>query len=422
MRHRWIILSLVALFLLGPFISHLHKSCGTARGDWLSIYHIAEYTLRTGNLQVDEQTDDKLVITERYPPIARPLLLLFALLPKEISAVLSFLLFASLYAWSVVQISTLYPETGELSARTARLWPAMLVAPYIWADLTAGNLTSILLWSVTAAFVWSERGRPWRAGVALSVGILLKMIPAICLIHFALHRQWRVLAGSIAGVVFLGLLPSLAIFRPGSLAEYHSHWYRAEFAKFSPLRVIDQPVECTYQNQAWPRTMIRLFVPVNSGHAGDPFSITIAQPPRWLLKVAYLLIVFISLLAFCWVLWRTKQSLIPSSIMGSFSLCVGAMLWFSPWVASYYFSLAIWPLAAVVARMARQKSTALSDRLPWLVLLIWLLAMPGLASQFLRACSVNLLALAFVLVSVAFWLIGDSRTRGTPSDSGPVQR
>ncbi|HUN82033.1 MAG TPA: hypothetical protein VMV81_11065, partial [Phycisphaerae bacterium] len=85
-RVAWIVAVLILLHW--PFIGHIHKALGKGHGDWLSIYNIARHSVETGQLRAAET--EETVITERYPPIARPLLMLLGLPPKNVSAVLSF--------------------------------------------------------------------------------------------------------------------------------------------------------------------------------------------------------------------------------------------------------------------------------------------------------------------------------------------
>ncbi|MFQ5502673.1 MAG: glycosyltransferase family 87 protein [Phycisphaerae bacterium] len=392
----WIILGV--LLLAGPFASHLHKSHNPDRphGDWYSIYSIGRYSIETGDLEADEA--EPIVRTQRYPPITRPLLMLMALLPKTPAAVLSFVLFAGLYAGCARHVSRIF-----LNPSAQARWPAaaislVLVAPYLWSDLTAGNLTSVLLASVTGAFVLEKRGRPWLAGMALSIGILLKIIPVLCLLYFLVRRRWRVAWGVAAGILLIGVLPSLAIFGPRKLCDYHGYWYRTQFSEFTPLNTIDRPIECTYQNQAVVRTMVRLFTHTNAGSSSRPFYITIAQPPRIVLKLGYGIIMAASGLALLIRLWRTRKEHESSIARADYALCVGSMLWFSPWIGSYYYTLALWPAAALLGNILTHVDDPVPRHPARRTLLLWLIAMPAIASRFLRACGIHTLAAALLLL------------------------
>jgi hypothetical protein len=390
-RTRWICVIAAGLFLLGPFIGNMRKSLWSNRGDWLSIYNIAEHSVRTGKLQADES--EKIVRTQRYPPITRPMLMLFALPPKPVSAVLSFALFAVLYGWSARKVAEVFPPPTVAHKTVAGAVAVAVVAPYIWADLTAGNLTSVLLASVTGAYVFAQSGKPLRAGVILSVGIMLKMIPGLCLIYFLFQKQWRVFAGVVLGVLLLGVLPSLLIFGPTQLIDYHDYWYHEEFAKFTPMRTIEQPVECTYQNQAFVRTLIRLFTHTNAGHSGDPFYIQVADLSQLSLKAIYVAVMFASLGGLVWFCWRSTQRGGDAGAE-AYALCVGSMLWMSPWAGSYYFSLAIWPVMALASRLGRPEGSR------W-ALVVWFAAMPTLASLTLRAYSPSMFATLLILIALA---------------------
>jgi hypothetical protein len=399
-RHWFAIAAMAIAFLAPPMASHLHKALRTQHGDWLSIYNIAVFSVDTGELQADPADD--VIRTQRYPPIARPLLMLFALPPKAVSAVLSFALFVGLYGWCAAKLSRHFLSPTPAGRPLGVALCIALTAPYIWADLTASNLTSVLLWSVTAAFVLAQRGRPWRAGAALSIGIMLKMIPAVCLAYFLFRKQWRVLGGAVAGIFLLGLLPSLLLFGPRKLYDYHRYWYTQEFAKYSPLRTIDQPVECTYQNQAIVRTMVRLFTPTNAGHSWDPFYLQIAEPPRWAIKAAYISLMGASLAALLWILWRSRGDTSAGASGMCYALCVGTMLWLSPWAGSYYFSLAMWPVVALVGVLVQANDGTRRSPFVSFALLFWIAAMLSLASQTLRALGISMTATLVLLIAVTW--------------------
>lgn len=397
-RFRIVWLLLAAIFLAGPFASHLHKSFNTERphGDWYSIYSIAEYSMKTGELQADEGED--IVRTQRYPPITRPLLMLFAVPPKAVSAVVSFALFGGLYVWCAARVSAFFFRPTSQARWVGIAFALGLVLPYVWADLTAGNLTSVLLASVTGAFVLAAGGKPFRAGIVLSIGIMLKIIPVLCLLYFLVRRKWGVAWGVAAGVVVIGVIPSLAIFGPSKLWNYHGYWYRTQFSVYTPMNAIDNPVECTYQNQAVVRTMIRLFTRTNAGSSGHPFYVTIAELPRVAIKIAYATLMTLSGLGFLAWLYRTRHA---DSAPAVYAVCVGSMLWFSPWIGSYYYSLALWPAAALLGNLltvaAEPRTVRWSDR----ALLVWLAAFPAIGSYFLRACGIHTLASLCLLVAIA---------------------
>lgn len=403
-RARIVFWVIVAATLAGPLASHLHKAFDPERphGDWFSIYSIAQYSWDTGELEADEADDT--VRTQRYPPITRPMLMLLAIPPKGVSAVLSFALFAGLYGWCAWQVSRICLGPTPHGRIAGAALAVGLVLPYAWSDLVAGNLTSVLLASVTGAFVLAERGRPFRAGLVLSVGIMLKIIPVLCLLYFVMRRKWAVAWGVGAGIVAFGVLPSLALFGPQRLVDYHGYWYREHFSMYTPMRVIDRPIECTYQNQAVVRTMVRLFTPINAGSSGRPFHITIAEPPRWVIKAAYIAIMGITGLAFVGWQWHIRRDKTPGASPTGYAMCVGAMLWFSPWVGSYYYSLAMWPAAALAGHVLRNLDEPRAARWSQRALLLWVAAMPAIGSYFLRACGVHTATAGVLLIALAAML------------------
>lgn len=408
------------ILLLGPFISHWHKAFHPDRphGDWYSIYSIAKYSTDTGELEANEA--DPIVRTQRYPPITRPMLMLMAVVPKAVSAVLSFFLFVALYLWSARQVSRIFFAPTKGSRPIGVALALGLVLFYVWADLTAGNLTSVLLASVTGAYVLADRGRPLRAGCVLSIGIMLKIIPVLCLLYFVARRKWRVAWGVALGVVLLGILPTLMLFGPQKLWDYHGYWYRTQFLGYTPINTIDHPTECAYQNQSVVRTMVRLFTDVNAGSTNRPFKITIAQLPRTVLKAAYLAIMLTTGLALLWYLWRTRGENSARANAETYALCVGSMLWFTPWVGSYYYTLAIWPAAGLLGCLLDETRDPSRTRWARRALVLWLLAMPAIGSQLLRAWGTHTWCAAVMLIALAAaYRYAPNRITNRPERSRP---
>lgn len=415
-RRRYAAAALLLLVLFLPtFLSHLHKALRTDHGDWLSIYNIALHSRQTGELAAD--ASEPIVRTQRYPPIARPLLMLMAVPPKSVSAVLSFLLFAACYLVSAACISRVTLSPRPQDRPLAMLVAIGFVLPYAWSDLANGNVTSVLLASVTLAYVLAERGRGTSAGVVLSVGILLKMVPAVCLMHFLVRRQWRVGVGVVVGVVAIGLLPTFAVFGVRRTIDYHRVWYEQEFVRLAPAKTIDDAVECGYRNESVVRTLVRFLTPVQVGDVGREFRVSVAAWSPGAIKLTYAAVMTATAAAWLTFLWWMRRATAPVARAGCYSLCVGAMVWFSPWVYVYYFALAMWPALALLGHSIRAGERSRPATLARAALILWLVALPAVASPFLRACSVHLWAMAVVLLALG---LAVRREAVTPPAAGAI--
>jgi alpha-1,2-mannosyltransferase len=81
----------------------------------------------------------------------------------------------------------------------------------LWELLFIGQVNVFILFSIFLAWTWREK-HPYRAGIALSVGVLLKITPILFLPYFLITRNFKAIGG-----LFLGLatLVILAILRYG---------------------------------------------------------------------------------------------------------------------------------------------------------------------------------------------------------------
>ena len=96
--------------------------------------------------------------------------------------------------------------------------------PLVSADIGRGQVTTMLLLSFVGFAALLARGRPFAAGLALSVGVTIKVFPAVGLLVPVLRRDWSCLAGFVAGMAVLAVALPLAVFGPERfVAEYRDY-------------------------------------------------------------------------------------------------------------------------------------------------------------------------------------------------------
>jgi hypothetical protein len=78
------------------------------------------------------------------------------------------------------------------------------------------------------------------------------------------------------------------------------------------------------------------------------------------------------------------------------------MLWLSPWAGSYYFSLAMWPVVALVGVLVQANDGTRRSPFVSFALLFWIAAMLSLASQTLRALGISMTATLVLLIAVTW--------------------
>jgi hypothetical protein len=144
-----------------------------------------------------------------HPPTAFVLALPVAWLPWKAAAAV----------WAGLMLAAIGAAWWALGARwelAAALAPATLLWPP--AAWSLGQLTP--LWLLAIALAWRWRAYPGRAGAAVGVAALTKLLPTLCLGPFLVVRRLRAAAG-FAIVAAVGLLLLVAL-RAGVLARYVS--------------------------------------------------------------------------------------------------------------------------------------------------------------------------------------------------------
>lgn len=73
-------------------------------------------------------------------------------------------------------------------------------------SLRLGQVDGLIVLLIALSFLALRQGKPWLIGAPLAGAAILKLSPAIIVGYFAWRREWRVVAGAIAGgVILLGL-------------------------------------------------------------------------------------------------------------------------------------------------------------------------------------------------------------------------
>jgi hypothetical protein len=126
--------------------------------------------------------------------------------------------------WLVSNLAFL-AATIWLLARLTRFGVAQitLLAFAGWGSLHSnfllGQYYVFLLFLLTLAFYWIDRGPDFAGGLTLGVAFGLKLYSAPFLLFFAVKRRWRAAAGMAAASVALGLL-AIAIFGWAEVASF----------------------------------------------------------------------------------------------------------------------------------------------------------------------------------------------------------
>ncbi|HKJ25909.1 MAG TPA: glycosyltransferase 87 family protein, partial [Myxococcota bacterium] len=192
--------------------------------------------------------------TERYLPSFQVLLAPLGALPIEAAAAVWLALALASYGTLV----WLFAGVFGVSPR-AQVPAWLCVAPFVVSNVTLGQNGPLLLALSTAGVAASVRGRDERAGAALAVAGLFKVLPtALLVIPLGLGRIGRTVAGAaLAGALVAGAM-ILAI---GPDAAFHDslRWVTEVRGEQAPHRLIESVRSLRYNNQGLAVTMARTF-------------------------------------------------------------------------------------------------------------------------------------------------------------------
>ena len=141
-------------------------------------------------------------------------------------AVLPFVL--GLFFWNTVNALAIFFSLRALLLREQWATAQILVALPTLRSLQSSQSNALVAGLMIAAFVCLERGLIWRGGLAIALGAIIKIFPAVALI-FALPNKDRVrtIMVTILWTMILIGLPLLVI-RPNVLAAQYQSWAALE--------------------------------------------------------------------------------------------------------------------------------------------------------------------------------------------------
>ncbi len=168
----------------------------------------------------------------KYSPFAALVFVPFALLPYSIASVLYYLLVSVGAIYLLLFIAFFFnsfqTHIGKFVNSKLVLFIVLLtifMADHLERELHLGNVNLFLLILAIACYMNLAK-RPWVAGLVYAVILLFKPHFLILFPYFVWKGQWKVLAGTLAGVAIGILLPSLFVGLEHNFA-LHQQWLGA---------------------------------------------------------------------------------------------------------------------------------------------------------------------------------------------------
>ncbi|NBO92229.1 MAG: DUF2029 domain-containing protein [Planctomycetia bacterium] len=190
------------------------------------------------------------------PPIMAVLLEPLAYLPALGGAMTWFALKVLMAVLSFYGVCRLVEGSAESFVPWARLLAALLCLKPVLDDLTHGNVNLFILALVVGCMVAYRARQDGAAGLLLALAIACKVTPALLVPYFAYKRAWRVLLGTVAGMLLFfypGFVPAARLGMDHNLKQLKS-WYSVMVHPF----VIEGKVTAEHINQSLPGLAHRL--------------------------------------------------------------------------------------------------------------------------------------------------------------------
>ncbi|MBI4115597.1 MAG: DUF2029 domain-containing protein [Candidatus Omnitrophica bacterium] len=330
-----------------------------------------------------------------YSPVTACFFSLFAFLPLGLAA----------FLWNTVNIVlfagclALMSKYLDLSLRDLTyLWNTLpkvdiFVAGFMTLAFLLDNLTmsqvNILIFFLLLLMVdfWSK-GKSLISGIVLSFAILIKMTPVLFCVYFMLKREWKLLGGTLIGLVlFVLLIPTLFLGLSNNWIR-HRQWLETTF---QPLFMHDSSGELSNRianghmtallaekNQSLEATFTRLFLKDRNGYAYNPnYPFRLARKyeklpvlgggiQREILKVVIrgFQAIMLLLLVFAWSS-RGKSRCQYNCSLG-ISLVFLTMTLLSPFSRSHQFIVWMFPYFTILSLQRRAIETWQAHVLPWM--------------------------------------------------------
>lgn len=345
-----------------------------------------------------------------YLPFFTIFMMPWGLLPLRVAAVAFVALSLGLFGLTAYIVERMMAEPLGPRPRRALLLALGLALPYVYACAVVGNVGLLLLFLVVAAWYLVEREQEWAAGAALGLAALIKLLPALLIVFFLLRGRWRVVAGSAAVMIVLGLGLPLAALGPTETLRLHRVFYEEAMQGHSAYQTItsEHPRKAHYNNKALPLVVRRLLSPINaSGDADERFYVNITTMPRAAILMAYagllaaLVITSLGIVLLAPQPWPPTNADQLRSVRAQFGAWCALMLLASPLVWTHYLVLAYWPLALLADRAERTaRARGVPCRLSMGVLLLWLVGAVLLAWPVARAAGAQIFGVLAVWIGV----------------------
>ncbi len=344
-RGKQVIVSLVLITFLVLGISYLNK---TRKGRSALIRWMPQVAeLQEGkNIFLDPPEG----YTFPHPPFAAINLYPYPSLPNQVAAALWFLLRTAAFLFSLWMIFSIVSERGSPFTPLAMVFVFILCLRTAESDLQHGNINLLILFWCTLAFWAFKKEKDVLAGIALAVGISLKITPALILVYFLYKRAWKTCSWGIVGLILCNIIIPMLFFGPAKTWEYSFSWYKGMVEP----HMIQGKIDESFINQSIQGVMVR-FLSEPSGRNLEnldyAFSVFSLSHEQARLIIRGVMLTLIGILAFtCRAKTKSKDNFF---LAVEYSIVLLTMLYFNERSWKHHFVLAAFPYAIWVYILQR---------------------------------------------------------------------
>ncbi|MCU1293423.1 MAG: hypothetical protein JWP08_2273 [Bryobacterales bacterium] len=177
-------------------------------------FYTTGHMLRTGNAiydyEAEKSAQSALVSPNLYAlPFMFPPYAALLFVPLALGSYLTgyFLFFALNLCFCGLALAVMRPYTASLGARWRPLAPLLFLSFMpLGIALMFGQVSILLLLLYCACFALLQSGKPFLAGILLSVALIKFQIALPVALLFFIWRQWRFIAGFLCGALVLALI------------------------------------------------------------------------------------------------------------------------------------------------------------------------------------------------------------------------
>jgi hypothetical protein len=288
----------------------------------------------------------------RYPPFFLIAFYPLWLLPYSVSAFLW-------HIFSVLEIIACVFFLHRLSKPSPEVWMIALLsaAQYFVMALHYGNAHLLAVFLLFACFYFIAKKKDSLAALMIALSITIKLTPILMLPFFAIRRQWKFLALTVAFLLAANIAPA-AYFGFDQNAQLLKAW-RDKVLLDQEFHEINGPINLSLKGE-----LRRYFTEIDYSRRLDGDTrypaVNLASLSTGRSDLLWMILSLLAYLFVCALFWRRSRD--DDNLSIEFGLMVCVMLMVGPLTSKIYFIALLWPIVSL-SSVAFDEKSKLSRRI-----------------------------------------------------------